>query len=108
VGKTPTVGIILRPRPKNPRKFNGTFVNILFLKPSDGNERWQQTEEEVANRKQRRSKITCEGMKHFIFPFYFQCQWPVKFESMSVSFSTSVMPVVALKMNTNKFKSIFV
>jgi hypothetical protein len=30
VGKTPTVGIILRPRPKDPRKFNGIFVNILF------------------------------------------------------------------------------
>ncbi len=32
VGKRPTVGIILRPRPKNPRKFNGIFVNILFEK----------------------------------------------------------------------------
>jgi hypothetical protein len=50
-------------------------------------------EEEVANRKQRREKITRQGMKRFIFPFYFQSQWPVKFESMSVSFDTSVMPV---------------
>ncbi len=91
--KTPTVGIILRPRPKTHRNLMVLLLTFYFKKPSDGNERRQQTEEEVANRKQRREKITREGMKRFIFPFFFQCQWPVKFESMSVSFDTSVMPV---------------
>ena len=32
-------------------------------------------EEEVANRKQRREKITRQGMKRFIFPF--SCQLPM-------------------------------
>ena len=48
------------------------FLLTFYLKkPSDGNERWQQTQEEVANRKQRRSKITREGMKRFIWRFIF-------------------------------------
>ncbi len=43
------------------------FLLTLYIKKtSDGNERWQQTEGEVDNRKQRKWKITREGMKCFI------------------------------------------
>jgi hypothetical protein len=42
------------------------LLTLYKIKPSDGKERRQQTEEEVDNRKQRSTKITREGMKRFI------------------------------------------
>jgi hypothetical protein len=42
------------------------LLTLYKIKPSDGNKRRQQTEEEVDNRKQRSTKITREGMKRFI------------------------------------------
>jgi hypothetical protein len=67
VGKRPTVGIILRPlTPKIHGNFTVFLLTLYKIKPSDGNKRRQQTEEEVDNRKQRSTKITREGMKLFI------------------------------------------
>ncbi len=59
------------PAPKTHGNFTVFLLTLYIKKPSDANKRWQQTEGEVDNRKQRWAKITCEGMKRFIWRFIF-------------------------------------
>ena len=54
------------PAPKTHDNFTVFLLTFYKIKQSDGNKSRQQTEEEVDNRKQRRTKITREGMKRFI------------------------------------------